>query len=719
MPLGHPLEGIVESQSQRCSADNAGIKPVSQPITCKGVETRPRCSGGGGRTMATWPVGTGERIRNAARTIGPWRLAVMSLSLVVALGTVRFGWVIPLLADFERQLYDLRATISAPRVPIDPGIALVPYDQRTLMETGFRQSFDRPTLAQALANLDQAGVQAVGIILRFDQPEAEDAQVVAALKRMRVPVFLWFVTAATSHEDSWNDPEVARRGRSRQADFFRRISGPWIHAVSVEIVSGKDNVVRQWPPGEQVLPLLAKAMAGRNTFPATGSIDFALPRSDETFAKYPIDLVANRDNLDWIIPVLRGRYVLIGADIPGVDRVTMPYSRFFGGKTYPVLEVQAQMLRQALDGASMRPLPVIWLWAYAILVVLMAVGAGLADLRFWQAVPLIVVALVIVAVLPLLLIMAGIETLDFPLAGAALGWVVAFTAAAGVSRAVGSEERRFAQSALGRFLPKEVARQIIRDPRRLTLKGEKRVIFALFSDLEGFTRLSHGIEPELTASILNDYLAQLSAVVLAHGGTIDKFVGDAVVAFWGAPIAMPNDAANAAACAWRLWEVGEEYRALVATRDCLTLGRTRIGLHCGEAIVGNFGGDIRIQYTALGDVMNTASRLESANKFTGTNVLISGEVVKQLPDLQVMPLGRVVLSGRPTPVEIFQPVPPDEAALAAQVGALLCRHEAGDSGAVHALEVIAATHNSNFVLLRLADRLRTTEPGEAYVLKGK
>ena len=669
--------------------------------------------------MAAKPNSTSERIRSAARAIGPWRLAAMEFCLVLAIGAIRFSWSIPILSDFERQLYDLRATISARRVPIDPDIALVPYDQRTLMETGFRHSFDRPTLAGALANIDRAGVRAVGIVLRFDQPEAQDDQVIAALQRMRVPVFLWFVTTATSREDSWNDPEVARLGHMQQEAFFHRLMGRWIHPVSVRVEREPDYVVRQWPKGEQALPLLPTAMSGRNTFPATASIHFALPKSEEVFAKYPIDLVAKQANLDWIVPVLRGRYVLIGADIPGVDRVTMPYSRFNGGKTYPVLELQAQMLRQSLDGALMRPLPVTWLWLNALLVVTLATWAGLADLRYWQAIPLIVAAFAIVAVLPLLFIWARLETLGFPVAGAALGWIVAFSAATGVSRAVGSEERRFAQGALGRFLPKEVARQIIRDPGRLTLKGERRAIFALFSDLEGFTRFTHGLEPELTATILNEYLARLSEVVLAHGGTIDKFVGDAVVAFWGAPITMPEDAANAVACAWRLWEVGQEYSALVAARDGLKLGRTRVGLHFGDAIVGNFGGDIRIQYTALGDVMNTASRLESANKFTGTNVLISGEVVEQLPHLQVMPLGLVVLSGRATPIRIFQPVPHAKSALAAQVGMLLQAYETGDVNALKGLETIAATYESDFVFQLLTDRLRRSAPGKPYVLKGK
>jgi hypothetical protein len=117
----------------------------------------------------------------------------------------------------------------------------------------------------------------------------------------------------------------------------------------------------------------------------------------------------------------------------------------------------------------------------------------------------------------------------------------------------------------------------------------------------------------MIARLLNEYLDKLSAVVLEHGGTLDKFVGDAVVAFWGAPIAYADDGARAVKAAIAMYRAGEEFRRN-APPGVPPIGRTRVGVHFGEAIVGNFGGDGRIQYTALGDAMNTAARLEGANK---------------------------------------------------------------------------------------------------------
>ena len=126
----------------------------------------------------------------------------------------------------------------------------------------------------------------------------------------------------------------------------------------------------------------------------------------------------------------------------------------------------------------------------------------------------------------------------------------------------------------------------------------------------------------MVALLLNRYLDMLSAVVLKYGGTIDKFVGDAVVAFWGAPISRPDDGERAAKAARAMYEAGEEFRRTVP-QGVPPIGRTRVGIHFGEAIVGNLGGEGRIQYTALGDAMNTAARLEAANKQLKTTVLAS------------------------------------------------------------------------------------------------
>src|SRR3546814_12862171 len=130
----------------------------------------------------------------------------------------------------------------------------------------------------------------------------------------------------------------------------------------------------------------------------------------------------------------------------------------------------------------------------------------------------------------------------------------------------------------------------MRDPDQLSLHGERRNIYCVFTDLEGFTKLSHAVTPETVARLLNEYLDRLSDIVLDHGGTIDKFVGDAVVAFWGAPLRRPDAGERAAAAALAMYEAGETFRPDPAAEDVPPTGLTRHGLHVGHAALRHFGG---------------------------------------------------------------------------------------------------------------------------------
>ncbi len=230
----------------------------------------------------------------------------------------------------------------------------------------------------------------------------------------------------------------------------------------------------------------------------------------------------------------------------------------------------------------------------------------------------------------------------------------------------------------------------------------------MFSDLEGFTGLSEQLEPEQVARLLNDYLDRLSDVVLEHGGIIDKYVGDAVVAFWGAPIARPEDGRNAAEAAYALWKEGERFRRM-ADPDLPPIGRTRVGLHHGAAIVGNFGGERRIQYTALGDAMNTAARLEAANKALGTNVLASLAFAEASGVDWWRPMGSITLRGKAAAIEIFDAAPEfdhaDRAALAEALAIM-----AGDRrGALARVEAIAGKYPDDLALQNMLSRLGAKE----------
>ena len=190
---------------------------------------------------------------------------------------------------------------------------------------------------------------------------------------------------------------------------------------------------------------------------------------------------------------------------------------------------------------------------------------------------------------------------------------------------------------------------------------------------------------------------------------------DAVVAFWGAPIARPDDAAKAARAGYALWQAGEDFRRSVDP-SLPKIGKTRVGLHYGEAVVGNFGGERRIQYTALGDAMNTAARLESANKTLESSVMASREFAERSGLDWWRPMGRVVLRGRSQPVDLFEPAPDfpreDSEAMIEAMG----RWDSDPKHTLAVIESLVFKHQSDTALHNLLHRLRHSEEGKAYAL---
>jgi adenylate cyclase len=656
------------------------------------------------------------RVRRALKQIGLARLALTLLFLAAALWTAKASWTLPLLGDAERALYDLRVFRSAETTEQqDPRIVLVTYDDDTLRLLEKRSPLDRAMLARALGIIDGMNPRGIGVDILIDQPQREDEALLATLSAMRTPTYLGYATTAINNQQIQYEQEQFLR------NFLARLRGTNVRPASVRMETDQnDNVVRRWPIEREGLPpLLANALSpvhpefGRYT----RSIDFRLPLNldDQAIMSLPIQFVTEFP--DAVRPMIENRYVLIGTNIFDIDEFETPLTRFTGRRMKGV-EVHAHMLAQQLDGRMPTAIPPWALWAAAIAAVAAGALSSLLEMRGWKLALVLAAQVAIVAALPFWLQSAEVDTIELPAFGLAVGWLLAFVGVGTAARAVGSEQRRFAQSALGKYLPRDIATQILREPEQLALHGEKKHIYALFTDLEGFTKLSHAITPEQLSALLNRYLDLMSEIVLRHGGTIDKFVGDAVVAFWGAPIARPDDAERAVKAAAAMYAAGEAFRSSGGP-DIPPLGCTRVGLHRGEAVVGNFGGEGRIQYTALGDGMNTAARLESANKHMKTTALVSSEAKEHSGLDFFRPMGRVGLSGRATPIEVWEPVPDMAPDLRSSLTELWHRFEAGEEDALDALEAIAAGHKDDAALQFFVYRLREVGPGGSFVLGSK
>lgn len=668
-----------------------------------------------------------KRIRRMVMQLGPTRMVATILFLLFAILIARLSWSLPLAQDAERALYDTRASLMAPRVEQDPRIVMITYTDETLFNSGIRSPLDRSILARALGNIDKMGAKAIGIDIVFDSPRPDDPELKAQLRAMQTPTWLAYA------EQSSNPNAIQYEQQEYLKRYLADVTTEHTRPTSVLFRTDDDAVIRRWPARPANLPpLMSNALSPVASAYANyqGNIRFRLPKratkgqEEAVFAKIPIDSFAIEMDDEMraaFAEMVKGRYVLIGGDIIDNDQFNTPLTRLPDlqtgiRETMIGMEVHAHMLAQQLDGIWPNPIPPFSLWLLALLVVTAGGLTSLSELRARWIALVFGGQLIFFIAFPFWLQGHGVDTTTLPAFGWAVGWFLGYAAVGTAARTIGSRQRAFAQSALGKYLPVDVAAKIMRDPDQLALHGEKREIFCVFTDLEGFTKLSHAITPETVARLLNEYLDRLSEVVLAHGGTIDKFVGDAVVAFWGAPLRRPDDGEKAAAAAFAMHEAGEAFRRDMA-EGVPPIGMTRVGLHVGDAIVGNFGGEGRIQYTALGDSMNTAARLESANKSLKNGVLISREAAERSGRDDLIPMGRITLRGRAQPVDVFTPRPDLTAAQREMLYTLVAAHDRGEKKAyVTCATALRSELSQDAAIMYLIDRLDLTKKGESYAL---
>jgi adenylate cyclase len=246
-------------------------------------------------------------------------------------------------------------------------------------------------------------------------------------------------------------------------------------------------------------------------------------------------------------------------------------------------------------------------------------------------------------------------------------------------------EAERAHASLSRYFSPNLAQRLASDADAIDLGGQRREIATLFSDIAGFTSLVETLEPDVLGPLLNDYLAGMTDLVFTYDGTVAKIVGDALHVLFGAPGEQPDHADRAVNCALALDEFAQSFRERWRGKG-IVLGVTRIGVHAGPAIVGNFGGGRFFDYTAYGDTINIAARLETANKQLGTRICVSATLAAKAAEFRGRPVGDLVLRGRTEALRAFEPLGREQYEDAATKSYLdaFAKLEAGDPGAMAA-----------------------------------
>ncbi|MCA1753601.1 MAG: adenylate/guanylate cyclase domain-containing protein [Spirochaeta sp.] len=641
-----------------------------------------------------------ERKRRAIRG------AVIGVAAAVLVLAV---WAASAFESLEYRSWDQRARFYAARETPDESVVLVLLDQDSLdwvrEEFGLSWPWPRELYAYIVDYFSRAEAASVVFDVLYLDPSGygvhDDAALEAAIQNNRRFVGSVFLGAETGDSTSWpadlpagsrypvltesnSNAESASDSTSDAsfaADFprFPRASFPIPEVAesarilgNIHLSADSDGVYRRVD--------LFSVFDGR-AVPALGTAGFLVGNDGVEVVPQGLDVPLDRDGRAVLryrgeggmpqaysaAAILQSEVNLRGDMAPPVDPELFSGARvFFGfsapglfdlrptplGGSTPGVAVHATILDNLLTGGFMKTPGNL---AVVIIVLLFAVAAAVpASVSVKSG----MIALWYFLFLPAPMLMGFAAYLPgywFPVVAPTAGVILALVGAGAASYAVEGKQKRFIKSAFQQYLSPDVIENLLSDPERLRLGGERRVLSIFFSDLQGFTGISEKLSPEELTSLLNEYLSAMTDVIHEEGGTVDKYEGDAIIAFWNAPLEQEDHPVRAVRAALHCQQALAELRPAFATRTGADL-YMRIGMNTGAAVVGNMGSRTRFDYTMLGDAVNLAARLEGVNKQFGTYTMISEATAAELTDaFRCRELGRVGVVGRAAPVVVYEP----------------------------------------------------------------
>jgi class 3 adenylate cyclase len=254
-------------------------------------------------------------------------------------------------------------------------------------------------------------------------------------------------------------------------------------------------------------------------------------------------------------------------------------------------------------------------------------------------------------------------------------------------------EAERAHASLSRYFSPQIASRLAAIGEADGMAVHRREVATIFTDITGFTSLVESTNPDLLGTLLNEYIGGMTEIVFNHEGTVAKIIGDAIQVLFNAPGEQPDYAARAVDCAHGLDDWAQRFRVRCLANG-VNFGVTRIGVHAGPALVGNFGGGRFFDYTAYGDTINTAARLEAANKFLGTRICVSATIASGASAFKGRPVGDLMLRGRSEPLRAYEPMSAEAfaAPTTAQYVEAFGKLESGDAAAMPAFAALIGAH---------------------------
>lgn len=561
-------------------------------------------------------------------SLGRFLICLTTFSLLA--GSLSLG----LLAGWENFLED-RLFFAK---PIHPDILIVAIDDQSIERFG-QWPWPRRLFSDFFLKLDKAQPVAAGLDVMLAEPSrlgsADDLRLAEALRQISYPVI--FPAEATETKEIL------------PLDIFRESATLGF----VNLIIDRDGLVRKFPStinnyqpfSYQLVKAADKKISEKENLKAVNRIVYAGPPN--SFKQIPFWRVMEKD----LGKQLENKIVLIGVTAPDFhdDRPT-PVSR---GQVMTGVEIQANIVNMLLYGYRLIPSPPFFSYSWLAL----AAFLPLLIIFYSRSLPALVLsnfgAGFVYLVLQIGLFGQGVAVNVIHIH---LAWIISSVTLMAYQYLVIDREKSFLRKTFQYYLAPEVIEEIVSNPEKLKLGGERKKVTILFSDIRGFTTLSEKMKPEDLMHIINEYLSAMTDIIMKRKGLVDKYIGDAIMAFWGAPLDNQNQADDACLSAIEmakaLKDLNKHWQSLGLSE--LAIG---VGLNTGEVVVGNMGSNQRMNYSLLGDEVNLASRLEGLNKAYGTECIISESTKKEIKNtdnIYLRELDLVTVKGKKEPTLLYE-----------------------------------------------------------------
>ncbi|HEY5337812.1 MAG TPA: adenylate/guanylate cyclase domain-containing protein [Rhizomicrobium sp.] len=583
---------------------------------------------------------------------------LIAIAFLAAAGFVFLVGNFAALTNVDNFIHDWEFARLSHEQPSDDRVRIVAIDEETMRHFPYRSPINRGLLAQVLTRIDAGHPKAIGIDILFDQPTvpAEDAALKHVIDTIKTPLAIAYT------EEPWNVTPA-------QLAYLRNFV-PARDRVSPDLLKDPYGITRFVDPGQIVagghkMISMERKLAevyGVKTVDKPVAIVWHKPPADQTYNYLEEQAwgMLNIPAVAWNFAVgpalFKDKIALVGSDLSLVDQHRTPLASVLKGATMPGVIAHAYGISTLLDG-GVSPIAG-WKTNLTLALILSFIGAALGILNF----PLLPRIAGVVGILAAYWIVGVLfyfyADVMVGLIAPSLAMIASFAGMDSLTGREARKQRHFIQGAFAKYVSPKVVDSLVANPDKMSLAAERRVMTYIFTDIADFTTFSEKMDSTELTVLINEYLEGMTNVVLSHDGMVDKFIGDAVFAIFNTPVwDLTDHADRAVKCALDMDSFTEKFRVEQNAKG-VNFGITRIGVLTGPAAVGNFGSKSRFSYTAQGDSVNAASRLEGLNKTFGTHICVSGDTRDQCKEAQFREIASVILKGKTVPTMVWEPLHP-------------------------------------------------------------